>query len=115
MSGARATRLSPILPQLKEFPMPSRSSKAVAARAKRKPVRGRKDGSREVRYSEAKAREVCERIGRGEIWSRISDTHGMREYSTLFQWRQRKLEFAEAFALARAAATETGADEVLAV
>lgn len=86
--------------------MPSRSSKAVAARAARKPVRRRKDGSRSVRYSEALAREICERIGRGEIWSRISGTDGMPEYSTLFQWR-RKPEFAEAFALARAAATET--------
>jgi hypothetical protein len=95
--------------------MPSRSSKAVAARAARKPGRRRKDGSRAVRYSEALAREICERIGRGEIWSRISGTDGMPEYSTLFQWRRQKPEFAEAFALARTAATETRADEVLAV
>jgi hypothetical protein len=95
--------------------MPSRSSKAVAARRARKPVRRRKDGSRAVRYSAALARTICERIARGEIWSQFSGTDGMPEYSTLFQWRREKRDFAEAFALARAAATEARADEVLAV
>ncbi len=95
--------------------MPSRSSKVAASRAARKPVRRRKDGSRAVRYSEALAREICERIARGEVWSRIGGTDGMPEYSTLFLWRKQRPEFAEAFALARAAATETRADEVLAV
>lgn len=99
--------------------MPSRSSKAKAAaeaaRAKAKRVRRRKDGSRFVRYSEALAKEVCERIARGEVWSRIGGTDGMPEYSTLFYWRRVKPEFAEAYALARAAGAEVRADEVVAV
>ncbi|WP_372785042.1 hypothetical protein [Phenylobacterium sp.] len=61
------------------------------------------------------ARKICERIARGEIWSQFSGTDGMPEYSTLFQWRREKPDFAEAFTLARAAATEARADEVLAV
>jgi hypothetical protein len=105
--------------QLKEVPMVSRSSQAKAAReaalAKAKRVRRRKDGSRFVRYSEALAKEVCERIARGEVWSRIGGTDGMPEYSTLFYWKRHRPEFAEAYALARAAATELRADEVLAV
>lgn len=95
--------------------MPSRSAMAAASRAARKRVRRRKDGSRAVRYSETLAREICERIARGEVWSRIGGTDGMPEYSTLFYWRRQKPDFAEAFALARAAATEARADEVLAV
>jgi hypothetical protein len=101
--------------QLKEFPMPPRPSKATPARAKSKRVRRRKDGSQAVRYSEAKAREICDRIARGEIWSRIGGTDGMPDYSALFQWRKQRPDFAEAFAQARAAANETRADEVLAV
>jgi hypothetical protein len=97
----------------------SRSSKVEAARQRKlagaKPVRRRKDGSLVVRYSEALAREICQRIGRGEIWSRISGTEGLPEYTTLYAWQRRYPEFAEAFAFARAAATETRADEVLAV
>jgi hypothetical protein len=95
--------------------MVSRSSKAAAARAKANSVRRRKDGSRVVRYSEALAREVCERIGRGEAWSRIGGTDGMPEYSTLFYWRRTRPDFAEALALAQAAGNEVRADEVLAV
>src|SRR5258708_12640750 len=89
--------------------MPSRSSKVAASRAARKPVRRRKDGSRAVRYSEALAREICERIARGEVWSRIGGTDGMPEYSTLFLWRKQRPEFAEAFPLARAPAPATRA------
>lgn len=99
--------------------MSSRSSKAKAAteaaRVKAKRVRRRKDGSRFVSYSNALAREVCERIARGEVWSRIGGTDGMPDYSTLFYWRRAKPEFAEAFALAKAAAAEVRADEVVAV
>jgi hypothetical protein len=99
--------------------MASRSEKAAAVRAialaKAKRVRRRKNGSREIKYSKALAQEICERIGRGEIWSRISGTDGMPEYSTLYRWQRKYPEFAEAFALARTAATETRADEVLAV
>jgi hypothetical protein len=39
----------------------------------------------------------------------------MPGYTTLYLWQQKHPEFAEAFALARAAATEMRADEVLAV
>jgi hypothetical protein len=99
--------------------MVSRSSKAKAAtalaRAKALKVRRRKDGTRAVTYSLELAQEICARIGRGEIWSRMSGTDGMPEYSTLYQWRRDKPEFAEANALAKAAANEVRADEVLAV
>jgi hypothetical protein len=95
--------------------MASRSEKAAAVRVKANSVRRRKDGSRVVRYSEAVAREVCERIARGEVWSRIGGTDGMPEYSTLFYWRRTRPDFAEALALAQAAGNEVRADEVLAV
>lgn len=95
--------------------MPSRSLRAAAARAKANGGRRRKDGSRFVRYSDALAKAVCARIAGGEPWSRIGGTDGMPEYSTLFYWRRTRPEFAEAFDIARAAATEMRADEVLAV
>lgn len=95
--------------------MASRSEAAAAARAKGKAVRRRKDGSRVVRYSEALAHEVCERIARGEAWSRIGGTDGMPEYSTLFYWRRTRPDFAEAFRLAQAAGNEVRADEVVAI
>jgi hypothetical protein len=95
--------------------MVSRSSKAAAARAKTKVVRRRKDGSRVVTYSEELAAEVCERIARGEVWSRIGGTDGMPEYSTLYYWRDTRPDFAEALARAQAAGNEVRADEVLAV
>jgi len=95
--------------------MTSRSAKAAAVRAKGKSVRRRKDGSRVIRYSEALAQEVCERIARGGVWSRIGGTDGMPEYSTLFYWRRTRPGFAEAFAMAQAAGNEVRADEVVAV
>ena len=99
--------------------MVSRSLKAKAAtalaRAKALKVRRRKDGSREIKYTLELAQEICARIGRGEIWSRICGTDGMPEYSTLYRWRDKYPEFAEAWALAKAAAKEVRADEVLAV
>ena len=89
--------------------MASRSTKAAAVRAKANSVRRRKDGSRVISYSEALAQEVCERIGRGEAWSRIGGTDGMPEYSTLFYWRRNRPEFAEAFdPTSEAAAEEVG-------
>jgi hypothetical protein len=95
----------------------ARSSKDALARRKprAKPVRRRKDGSRVVQYSEELAAHVCERIARGEAWSRIGGTDGMPEYSTLFYWRRTKPDFAEAFKLAQAAGAEFRADEVVAV
>jgi hypothetical protein len=95
--------------------MASRSETAAAARGKAKNVRRRKDGSRVIRYSDALAREVCERIARGEAWSRIGGTDGMPDYSTIFYWRRTRPDFAEAFTLAQAAGNEFRADEVLAV
>ena len=95
--------------------MASRSKAVAAARVKAKSVRRRKDGSRVIQYSEELARTVCERIARGETWSRIGGTDGMPDYSTLFYWKRNKPDFAEAYALAKAAGTEFRADEVLAV
>jgi len=69
--------------------------------------RRRAKRTRQIRYSEALAREVCERIARGEVWSRIGGSKGMPDYSTIYYWRGRHPEFAEAYALARAAATES--------
>jgi hypothetical protein len=77
--------------------------------------RRRAKRTRQIRYSEALAREVCERIARGEVWSRIGGSKGMPDYSTIYYWRGRHPEFAEAYALARAAATEMRADKVLEV
>ena len=95
--------------------MASRSEMAAAARVKAKSVRRRKDGSRVVRYSEALAAQVCERIARGEAWSRIGGTDGMPDYSTVFYWRRTKPDFAEAYAQAQAAGNEMRADEVVAI
>ena len=95
--------------------MASRSAKAAAARVKAKSVRRRKDGTRVVSYTDELAREVCERIARGEVWSRIGGTEGMPYYSTLFYWRRTRPEFDEAYKLAQAAGAEFRADEVVAV
>ena len=99
--------------------MPSRSevvkAERVAAQEKAKRVRRRKDGSRVVRYSDALAQAVLARIARGEPWSRIGGTDGMPEYSTLFYWRRKRPEFAEAYEIASAAGNAFRADEVLAV
>jgi hypothetical protein len=95
--------------------MASRSAKAAAVRIKARSVRRRKDGSRVIEYSDSLAAEVCERIARGEVWSRIGGTDGMPEYSTLYYWRDTRPDFAEALARAQAAGNEMRADEVLAV
>jgi len=96
-----------------------RSSKAALVRpkprAKAKSGRRRKDGSPYVEYSDALAAEICERLARGEVWSRIGGDDGMPEYSTLFYWRRKRPEFDEAYCLARAAGAQFRADEVLAI
>ena len=95
--------------------MPGRPSKPVGAPTASKPARRRKGGGRSVKYSPKMTRRICERISAGEIWSRIGGTRGMPDYSTLYAWKDRYPEFAEAYAQARAAATEFKADEVVAV
>lgn len=95
--------------------MPGRPSKPVGPRAAPKPSRRRKAGGRSVKYSPEVAQEICERIARGEIWSRIGGTEGLPDYSTLYDWKDRRPEFAEAYARARAIAKQVCVDEVLAV
>jgi hypothetical protein len=95
--------------------MPRRPSKPVGPRPAAKSARRRKGGGRSVKYSPEVVQDICERIARGEIWSRIGGSEGLPDYSTLYDWRDRHPEFAEAYARARAIAKQVCVDEVLAV
>jgi hypothetical protein len=68
-----------------------------------------------VRYSKKIAREICERLASGEVWFRICNTGHMPSYGTLYDWRRRHPEFAEAYAQAREMAADLMADKALAV
>ena len=99
--------------------MPRRPSKPASSCAGSNPKgrnrNGRPVGTRSVKYAPEVVQEICDRIAGGEIWSRIGGTEGMPDYSTLYEWLRRHPSFADAYAQARAAATEFKADEVVAV
>jgi hypothetical protein len=74
------------------------------------------DGSvTHVRYSKRVTEEICRRIARGEVWHRICNTDGLPSYDSLYQWRRKYPDFAEAFAQAREIAADLHADKVLVV
>lgn len=66
-----------------------------------------------VRYSRAVCDEICRRIAGGEVWHRIANTGSLPAYETLYAWRRKHPEFAEALAQAREAAAELRADQAL--
>jgi hypothetical protein len=74
-------------------------------RPRRKPPRA--DGRRvQVHYTPAVAREVCERIARGEPWTHVCNTGRLPAVATLYVWRDRYPLFAEALAQAREVARD---------
>lgn len=65
------------------------------------------------RYTPALAKRVCELIAKGAAWHKIANTDGLPAYNTLYQWRAKYPDFAEALAQAREMAAEMRADQVL--
>ncbi|MFI4965807.1 MAG: hypothetical protein ACHP9T_10605 [Caulobacterales bacterium] len=68
-----------------------------------------------VRYSRAVAQEICERLAAGEVWFKICNTGRLPSYTTLYDWRRRHAEFAEAYAQAKEMAADLRADKALVV
>lgn len=92
--------------------MATKPRRRASAPAKKLPKRRR---MRIVRYSPKIAREICERIAEGEVWSRICQEEGMPSYSALYGWCERHPEFADALTQARVMAADRYADRVLEV
>jgi len=90
--------------------MPARSSKRCPAkRPASKTVRA--DGTATlVKYGQKICDEICARIAAGEAWTNIANTGRMPSYATLYDWRRKHPEFAEALAQAREMAAELRAD-----
>lgn len=68
-----------------------------------------------VRYGPAVAREICERLARGEIWSQIAGAGRLPSYHTLYDWQAKHPEFAAAVADARRIAAEARFEQALEV
>jgi hypothetical protein len=68
-----------------------------------------------VRYSQAVARKICERLAKGEPWFSICNTDDLPCYASLYTWSDRYPEFAEAVARARQQGADYCADKALAV
>ena len=68
-----------------------------------------------VRYSRRLGERICQRLAAGEAWSRIAGKRGLPAHATLYRWRDRHPEFAEALKLAREAQAECWAERALAV
>lgn len=68
-----------------------------------------------VRYSQAVARRICERLAEGEPWFSICNTDDLPCYGSLYTWSERYPEFAEAVARARQQGADYCADKALAV
>jgi len=75
----------------------------------------RRRNARAVPYTAALAKEICDRIAEGEIWSHFAGSRGMPNYRTLYNWRTRYPAFGEMYDQALAAGTEVRADKVLAI
>lgn len=70
---------------------------------------------RGVRYSEAVARAICERMASGEPWSRICEDPRMPTYTALYVWRKRHPAFAEQVRVAQEAAADLHMDQALCI
>jgi hypothetical protein len=68
-----------------------------------------------VRYSPKLGQAICQRLAQGEVWARICEHEQMPAYATLYSWRDRYPEFAEALARAREMAADFFADRVMEV
>jgi hypothetical protein len=68
-----------------------------------------------VRYTPTVVRRICERLAEGESWAQICSTDGMPSYGTLYVWRRRYPDFAEAVDAAREHGADLSADKALAV
>lgn len=64
-------------------------------------------------YSARLAGRILDRLARGESWRRVCEEPGMPSYVSLYVWRRRHREFAEALDLAREAAADMKADLAL--
>jgi hypothetical protein len=94
--------------------MPPRSSTPRPLRPARKAVR--RDGSVvHVHYTPKVAAEICERIANGDSWYRICNTGRLPSYRTLYTWRDRYPEFAEALAQAQEVSAHARFEKALAV
>lgn len=73
-----------------------------------------KDGQvTHVRYSQAVALRICERLAKGESLFQMANTEGMPCASTFYTWQRRYPEFAEAVLQAREAGAESLAGQAL--
>ncbi len=73
-----------------------------------------KDGQvTHVRYSQAVALRICERLATGESLFQMANTEGMPCASTFYAWQRRYPEFAEAVLQAREAGAESLAGKAL--
>jgi hypothetical protein len=79
------------------------------------PTRGGPHGNPQVRYSEAVTRKICERLARGERWSKISGADGLPSQTTLYQWTKRYPDFRAAVQEAKRMGADARADMVLAI
>lgn len=68
-----------------------------------------------VRYGPGVAREICERLARGEIWGQIAGTGRLPSYCAFYVWKERHPEFAAAVEEARRIAAEARFEKALAV
>jgi hypothetical protein len=68
-----------------------------------------------VRYAPGVAREICERLARGEIWSQIAGTGRLPSYCSLYNWQAKHPEFAAAVETARRIAAEARFEKALEV
>lgn len=70
---------------------------------------------RAVRYSEAVADGICERMAAGEPWSRVSQDPRMPTYTALYNWKRKHPAFAEKVRLAQEAAADLHMDQALSI
>lgn len=66
-----------------------------------------------VRYSQALADRILERLGEGERWSAIAGEPGLPTHTVVYKWGQRNAEFARAWAAAQRMGANVRADRVL--
>ena len=68
-----------------------------------------------IKYTEALADEICERLMNGETLTEICETDGMPKQSAVFRWLSTVPLFAEKYARARQVQADVFADEITAL